>query len=259
MVEYRHEQWSSLLALAREAFGKFSAEHDGGDVGDLPLGGRSVFRISSSDVRLEGEFEATLFAVRTALDILARVVAASRQGLEHVHSYGKLAEVLARNSPTSTITALVADVATSWFQELRDRRDNASHYVGLSIESVLEIERAVDGERRRSELFVRIPKHLKKGYYVSVWHDFVPVIGSTTKTSQGLTLPDGRHVEAHALYDGRGQLILRRNGALPEPEEMIDGSQYVEQLIANFMDHTCSVLEALHSERVASIPSPKPT
>jgi hypothetical protein len=84
-VRHRKEQWSLFATRARETF-EAMVERGVGE-GDLPAGGVTVSGFSTTDMRVDAEFEAMLFAVRSGLDTLARVIGAFLSGHRELKSY----------------------------------------------------------------------------------------------------------------------------------------------------------------------------
>jgi hypothetical protein len=81
------------------------------------------------------------FASRSALDMLARFVAAHISGTDGLHSYRKLVQAIHGSIVGVKILPLVEEAWGDWAADLTERRDAAGHYVALVGASLGSTER----------------------------------------------------------------------------------------------------------------------
>lgn len=228
-LQYREESWKSLLEDVRRRFERLCGGDRVPSTAGLPDGAVMQIRVSMADQRVESEFEAVLFGIRSTLDVLARLLAAHCRGMTDLHSFHRLVERVPPDLASTPVGKIVQQSWEQWASDLTDRRNAAGHYVALSMRSE-QLTTARPGiTATRERVFLGIPAKPTRAS-VSVWETGLPF--SSGNVSKVVSLED-RTVEAHGIFDGSGRLVVRRNGPLPDAPEMIDADEYVTACFQN--------------------------
>ena len=243
-VMHRKSCWDRITKEHLLKFEKMVQKNSNKNIeGLIPRKGKMTCTFSIRDIRLENEFEVLIYSVRSSLTILTRVIAAFLKGKSDLHSHSKLRESLIKTQNWPKLSAIVNKACHEWIDDLTNRRDTATHYVALTAtsSSTIEIEdsNAIKVQTNR----VSIPKQPLK--YVSVWWDDIPVLGGASHSSTSVTNPDGNIIEAHGLFDGTGNLLVRRNTHLPKLPELIDGKEYCNNILRTCEDYFVKVASEL--------------
>jgi hypothetical protein len=241
-VRYRLEQWEKLSEEHLSSLSKLTLSEvplDG-----LPPGASASVSISLYDTRLDAEFEALLFAIRSGLDVLARVIASHFKGATDNKSYRRLRELLARYPECASASQAVERAWSNWAEDLTERRDAAGHYIALSVKSVKQQTfRANDNTVSKNEVLVGIPERGTKRNPSIWWDPSGPFVGGASHPKTEVRYADGTTVEAHGIFDSTGSLIVRRDGPIPAPPPMIDGNHYARSVAECFNQHVAEVLQ----------------
>ncbi len=241
-VRHRHDEWGRHLTEARERFDRFREQSL--DIDGLPEGAVAGVAVSFCDTRIENELEALLFAIRSTLDVLARLVAAHIPGKDGLKSYHKLRDVLHRDANGALAQAIDA-AWRGWIEDMTERRDAAGHYVALSVRSEVRTTGAAASPPTTERVFVAIPATGTKES-ISIWWTGLPL--EVVNASTSYQPSGGSKIEAHGLFDTDGSLIIRRNGPLPALPGMTNADEYVETLVNSLTEHLTLILQILARE-----------
>ncbi len=238
-AKYRRERWD---ALARKHVNKFRRLSKSVKT-QIPTQPRDSMssEFTLGDIRLENEFEVLLYSVSSSLSALTRVVASFLPGSAEQHSHSRLERVLQETAGFERLFALVSKANSSWVNDLKDRRDAASHYVALSLKST--IVRSSSGSNAKQTITqIAIPESPQR--FVSVWEDSLPTIGGTSHVTTSIKNAKSL-VVTHELFDGVGTIVLRRDVPLQPRSKLVDGGRYVERTYDTFEDYILAVLLVL--------------
>ncbi len=241
-VRHRKSCWDRITDEHLVRFDKMDHKIEGG----IPKNVKTTYTFSLRDTRLENEFEVLIYSVRSSLTMLVRLISAFLRGKTDLHSHSKLQESLNTTGDWPALSAIVIKASYEWIDDLTKRRDAATHYVALTVTSSSTIESDKSNGIKDQRNRVSIPKQPLK--FVSVWWDDIPVLGGTSQTSIAVTNDDGYIIEAHGLFDGTGNLLVRRNANLPELPELIDGREYSDNLMRNYENYIVEVASELKTK-----------
>jgi len=246
-VRHRKSCWDRITDEHLVKFEKMDHKSPKKDIkGVIPKKGKMTYTFSLRDIRLENEFEVLIYSVRSSLTMLTRLISAFLKSKTDLHSHSNLQKSLntAKNWPA--LSAIVNEACHDWIDDLTKRRDAATHYVALTATSSLTIESERSNVIKVQRNTVSIPKQPLK--FVSVWWDDIPVLGWASHSSTAVTNDDGNIIEAHGLFDGTGNLLVRRNTSLPELPELIDGREYCDNLMRNYENYFVKVASELKTK-----------
>jgi hypothetical protein len=232
-LDYRLQQWNAVCIEYKKKWDQLDLQK----MADSAFSNGKVtnFSYTTRDSKLENEFEMILYSISTTLSSLTRVVASFLQGRTNDHSHSKLQFSLAKYPEFSALQTIVADQFNAWGEELKARRDAATHYIMLSVSSSF-IQDKKEGILNIVEVGIT-KEPIKHG---SIWHDILPVWGdSITKSVMG------QDIEEHEMFDAQKRLIIQRNKKLPKAPLMIDGEYYIQTIYENYCDYLVKVLELL--------------
>ena len=238
-TQYRFEAWKreSTSQLAKfEGLKNRLIEHR------EQIPDKATFTHSMWNLNVGSELEAFTYSGCATLSMLAKLVSAFLPGKTQMHSYRDLLKVLRKEPSWAELADVMGSACSKWGEDLFARRDAATHYVALIAISKLG---ALAGDTEETDVvMLGIPRKPEK--YVSIWWEGdVPVKDGTATTSVRWQLDDGRTVEAHAIVDGDGHIIARRNGPLPPLPDLINANEYVEGLMRDLNQHSIDVLRFL--------------
>jgi len=247
-VHHRLETWvkiceEHILRFDKDRLSWLNMRHDGDSVVS-----NLVLAYEYADRRLANEFEMFLYSVSSALTVLTRIVAAFLKGATDSKSHNKLVEVLTEYPDFELLRKSVQDNNRNWIREMKERRDAATHYIGLSIRSISRKTKDDEVSGEGYLVKVAIPKIASKKTN-SVWDEDLPVVGGTQK--KGVRFNNEQ--EVNGLFDPNDKLILIKETVF-EKIEMIDGVDYVDGMYKEFRDYTVEVVDiltnCLHKYRV---------
>ena len=241
-VEYRMKRWNTVCEDHKKNFDKMAEFRESMKFPD----GRKIDRLSESlrDIKVENEFEMLLYSISSTLSALTRVVACFLKGSPDFHSHSRLPSLLLKHQGLNKSQSIVANACESWAKELTERRDAATHYLAVSIESSV-VHSKSDSFRTKKEV-KRIGLTKKPVKFVSLWEDILPTFGGSTHT--GISLYDEKadtKQEIHELHDAQKRIIIRRESPLPRMPELIDGEKYVQGLYKHFNHYVIALLSSL--------------
>jgi hypothetical protein len=194
------------------------------------------------DIRLENEFEMLLCSISSSLNALTRMVACYLKGASDLHGRSKLAAALSKQKGFKRMQVIAARASESWANEMRDRRDAATHYVALSLKSTIVRSKSGSDPTRRNVSQVGIPQEPLR--YVSLWEDDLPTLGGSFQKSS-VTETAGSKIEIHELLDSDHRIVIRRESPLPTSPKLIDGDKYVQSTYASYQKYVHSLLKSL--------------
>jgi hypothetical protein len=193
---------------------------------------------SSTDIRVENEFEMLLYSFISTLNTLTRVIACFLKGSTQIHSHSKLPDILLKHVDFNNCHQTALTAASSWAEELTIRRDAATHYIAILTDSTMKQSKEDLKGFHTTILHVGIPKVPTK--HISIWNDQLPVKGGhKTFTMHG---SDGTQILE--LKDHQENLIVKRVEPL-QKVELIDGEQYIRNVYDYFQKHLSEILNLL--------------
>lgn len=225
--------------------------------GVIPKKWEMTYTFSLRDIRLENEFEVLIYSVRSSLTMLTRLISAFLKGKTDLHSHSKLQKILNSSDDWPVLSAIVNEACHNWINDLTKRRDAATHYVALTATSSLSIKIEKPNVTNVQKNTVSIPKQPLK--FVEIWWDDIPVLGGTLHSSTTVTNNDGNIIEAHGLFDGAGNLLVRRNTKPSELPELIDGREYCNNLIKSYEEYFVKVASELKTKMAGRLRQPNKT
>lgn len=234
-VDHRREAWTVLSKEHLDRFEKSAAKLFNRDL-DSKFDTRGY---ALSDRRLANEFEMLMYSINSALEMLTRVVASFLNGATDTKRHSKMADLLAEHPQLDAIRQAVEDNSRQWIGEMKERRDAATHYIGLGIRSAKGTSTKDQSGNANYEVSVSIPERASKKTN-SVWNEDLPIAGGTEVMSLRL----GPGVELQGLFDSSKQLILVRERTVEEVK-MMDGGVYVDVLYAHFQEYLKAILGML--------------
>lgn len=241
-VLYRRKRWDAALQEHEERFKQLCPSLESPALAHQD--GSAWISFSLTSFGLASELEALLSAVRSALDVLGRVVAATRQGGTDSHSYADLKKWLVKNACSNPLTPVVAEAFTKWIDELRERRDQFTHRNALLVHSARQASGGGEVKASPTEIVAQIPKDSKLD--LSTWlHPGISMEGLEFESTQ-FVRPGERPEELHSIKDSLGHTIIAKTGPLPKPPETIDARSYVRDLLFHFQTHIHAVLGTLN-------------
>lgn len=239
-TKYRLTQWNSLCAEHKLEFEKSITAAKKFKLNKKTRATR--FNLSLTDSRIENEFEALLYSFSSTLTALTRLIACFMKGSTDFKSHSKLSSTLKSHANLSRIQLVVDKARDFWANELKNRRDAATHYIALSIQSTFINTKSNSSRSKKNVIHIGITKTSTKS--VSIWEDIIPTIGGTVHQSV-IREENGHTKETHELLDNEKRLILHSEHPIPPKPELIDGEKYVRLLHRNLNSYISKVLMEL--------------
>lgn len=253
-VLYRFEKWNERKCrmLKRMEDENISMLHQQGlltsDKIDFPgkvKGTGFSTSMTFLDNGLNSEYEALLFAVRSALDSTSRLISSTIPGMSSCHSFRKLKDCKLEVIPLGlTLTKAWEE----WAEDLTTRRDRATHYTAMWCTSVMTYEHIPD--TKDSVFSVKKLQVLKdiSRTAISIWHQpNIPLQGNMRTQSIAFVDDQNQTHQLHMLLDGDGHIIAEQFGDLPTLPEKVDADDLVFKYVHGFLNVALDSLRYLNS------------
>lgn len=237
-TKYRMQSWQTICQDHKSEFKKRVNSLDLLKMHENATFKSLTITFSSTDVRVENEFEMLLYSLISTLNTLTRVIACFLKGSTQIHSHSKLPDILLKHADLKSCYRIAFAAANSWAGELTIRRDAATHYIALLTDSTIKHSKAASTGFNTTILHVGIPKVPTK--HISIWTDQLPTKGGSKSTIMHGT--EGEQLLE--LRDHQENLIVQREQPL-QPVELIDGEQYIGNVYESFKKYIIEILNLL--------------
>lgn len=247
-IKHRKEQWDNLVTdHLRKINNKIPSDDDVSKYSELPEGSTVTINIEYRDARLENEFNALLFSMSSTLSALTYVITSFIKGSHKMHSHNGLVKMFSKNSKQTTLSSLVIKNNQVWINELKTRRDTATHYISLLLKS--ELEKTINIKEKPSmslkESTLGIMKDpIKKNFKL---HQDIPLLEGAEHKSEAIT-HNGSTQYKEQIFDMSGNLVYESTSESIQRVELISAVEYMNSITQSLESYIVAILKELNKK-----------
>jgi|SRR6056297_511860 len=245
-VVHRKKQWDRYTSEHLDRIAKISQKDDLSRYSDLPENSIITISIEHRDVRLENEFNSLIYSISSTLSALTYVISSFIKGCSTMHSHSSLVKLLSKDNKDPELSELVIKNDEDWIDELKTRRDTATHYVSLLLKSKF-IRKIENNEITNTENILGIMTNPVKRNFLL--HEDIPLLDGTKHKSQIIENNGIKEIK-NQIFDINGNLVYECNSENNEDIELSNARIYIDNIYENLESYIIKVLSNLNKRLI---------